>query len=924
MTWMLEIGLMILDAEWVPEKGFYVWCTDKENHTVELDSWRDRVFSRHKASFYGTFLEETSIGKHEAVLLSPWLALDFFANAMDGSLLTIECSGKVQEYMMAAKPLYEVLESGEFMPDFSQWREGTFGWKTDGELDEFSTKWLSSSLLDWTREDSGLREAWEEITEDYPLIVSTETDSFVDEQNWLELIGWKKDETPFQVILRIDEPEVDNGNWKLETILQNKNDSDDQMVWHGIMPRKWEAYANRVERDHELWGKIVPTLKGRYEGIAGEITELEAWDFLMEDSQRLINAGVEIQLPAWWQAIKEAQMAVKAKVKTSASTSGRQSFVGLKSIIDFDWRFSTNGVELSEDEFMQLVDQKRRLINIRGKWIKLDPAFMKQVQSILQKANKEGLHFRDVLEQELLRGEDGAAEGFEDDNRAFAKIEIQLNRHLSNMIKQLTEITELPKVDVPTSFKGELRPYQQHGVEWLLFLRRFGFGACLADDMGLGKTIQMIAYFLTVKEQSSQSKPALIICPTSVLGNWQKELEKFGPTLNVHLHYGPNRGKGEDFKAAVKGADVVLTSYGLSHLDFEELSDHEWSTVCLDEAQNIKNAHTKQSRSIRKLHGEHHIALTGTPMENRLTELWSIYDFTNAGYLGSLGQFQKRYVAPIEKDRDTEKIEQVQRLIRPFLLRRTKLDKEVALNLPEKLEQKEYCPLTVEQASLYEQLVKDTFEQVEQLAGMQRKGLILKMLSKLKQVCDHPALYLKEGQPKDILGRSSKMEKLSELVANIREQNESCLIFTQYIFMGEMIREELEKQFGESVLFLNGSVSKAHRDAMIEDFQDGKHSILILSLKAGGTGLNLTAANHVIHYDRWWNPAVENQATDRAYRIGQSRFVHVHKFISTGTLEEKIDDMLEQKQSLNDQIIQSESWITELSTTELKDLFTLR
>ncbi len=433
----------------------------------------------------------------------------------------------------------------------------------------------------------------------------------------------------------------------------------------------------------------------------------------------------------------------------------------------------------------------------------------------------------------------------------------------------------------------------------------------------------MIAYFLHVKESGRQKTPHLIIAPTSVLGNWQRELQTFAPDLSVALHYGPRRIKGDDFAAHYENADVVLTSYGLSHADSEELSSVTWSTICLDEAQNIKNAHTKQSRAIRKLKGLHHIALSGTPMENRLTELWSIFDFMNKGYLGSLTGFHKRYVLPIEKDRDEKRIGQLQQLIRPFLLRRTKRDEEVALNLPEKLEEKEFIPLSAEQASLYEQLVKDTFDHMTSLTGMQRKALILSMLGRLKQICDHPALYLKEEQTELLAGRSVKLEKLLELMTAIRAQNESCLIFTQYIQMGNMMKRLLEKTFGEPVQFLNGSLSKQERDTLVEKFQRKEYPTLILSLKAGGTGLNLTAANHVIHYDRWWNPAVENQATDRAYRIGQERFVHVHKMITTGTIEEKIDAMLESKQTLNDQIIQSENWITELSTQELEELFTL-
>ena len=355
-------------------------------------------------------------------------------------------------------------------------------------------------------------------------------------------------------------------------------------------------------------------------------------------------------------------------------------------------------------------------------------------------------------------------------------------------------------------------------------------------------------------------------------------------------------------------------------MDTEEFESILWSSISIDEAQNIKNAGTKQSKAVRRLRGGHHIALTGTPMENRLSELWSIFDFTNHGYLGSLGQFQKKFVIPIEKDEKKEKVNELQSLIRPFLMRRTKKDEEVALNLPDKQEQKEYCPLTTEQASLYEQLVRDTFAEIEKLSGFERKGLILQMLSRLKQLCNHPALYLKEkSAERQLLDRSNKLEKLVDLVDSVLDAGESCLIFTQYIEMGEMIRATIKKKFGVEVPFLNGSVPKTQRDSMIERFQNHEFPVFLLSLKAGGTGLNLTAANHVIHYDRWWNPAVENQATDRAYRIGQSRFVHVHKLICTGTLEEKIDAMLEKKQHLNDQIIQSENWITELSTDELKD-----
>lgn len=914
---MMVIGeTFVIHAEWVADKGFYIWCTTEDGNELTINNWKRNLFAWHEATFYGTFLEENNFQHHDAVLLSPWQAFTYFGELPVNSLIEVELSENAELYHTISRSLLPLIKEGDFMPDFDYWRKSErFGWKPIGtEVTGFAAEWFSEAITDWIQMDSTLSDSWEEIASTFPLVKSTAgAESVVDENNWLERIGWKEDLTPFDVMLQIEEPEMDNGSWKLQTVLRSKKKP---YKTHMVLPKEWAPFEEKITSDQEMWSKLVPWLRDE-EGIIHELTERQAWDFLTETSSRLIDAGVGILLPSWWQAIKDAQLAIKAKVKTSAG-GGRQSFVGLQSIINFDWRFSTNGVELSEEEFMSLVNEQRRLINIRGKWIKLDPAFIKQVQSILERANKEGLHIRDVLEQELLSLSEKAEHEEQEAARAFAGVQIELNRHLSHMITQLTDIQEIPQAVIPETFRGELRPYQQQGVDWLLFLRKFGFGACLADDMGLGKTIQMIAYFLAVKE--SGAKPALIICPTSVLGNWQKELEKFGPDLRVHLHYGANRLKGEEFTQQVNEADIVLTSYGLSHPDEEEISAYDWGTICLDEAQNIKNAQTKQSRAIRKLKSDHNIALTGTPMENRLTELWSIFDFINRGYLGSLGGFQKRFVSPIEKDHDQETIAQLQRLIKPFLLRRTKNDEAVALNLPDKLEQKEYCPLTVEQASIYEQLVKDTLEQVEQLAGIQRKGLILKMLGQLKQVCDHPALYLKEAAPKNVDDRSAKMEKLLELVDHIRDQNESCLIFTQYIQMGEMIQDVLSKRYNESVKFLNGSAAKVQRDKMIEGFQNREYNILILSLKAGGTGLNLTEANHVIHYDRWWNPAVENQATDRAYRIGQKRFVHVHKLIATGTLEEKIDEMLEKKQSLNDEIITSENWITELSTTELKEL----
>lgn len=910
---MFTTTSLVICAEKIGDHQYSIWCTDEAGTFLSLKQWQQYAFIWHTSSFYGTDLRVSD----NCILLSPWQAVEFFGKQPVNSLLNISFSSDLAYTLQTAELIFQLVQTGNFMPDYSSWQKGKLGWKPkDNTVKEIDLPWFSAAVSDLLERSAGAKRAWDQLVETYPLLTSFEG-HFLDEQDWLEKIGWRLNDRPFQIGFRLNEPEQDGGIWKMEMFLRDQTDKNSLLLYKGksSLPAKWRKYTDTIEREQQRLTAIVPWLA--FENGEALLSEQEAWRFLFEASETFIKSGIEILLPSWWQAVKQSSLALKAHVNTVPK--GR-SFVGMNSLIDFNWRIATNGVELTEEEFEQLVEQKRRLVNIRGKWIMLDPSMIEQMKKMLKRAEKEGLHIFDILEQEFGRNRE---EGDELE-RPFAGIEIKLNSTLKKMVKQLGELSEIPSVSMPKHFAGTLRPYQKQGLDWLLFLRRFGFGACLADDMGLGKTVQMIAYFQYVKEREKPETPALIIVPTSVLGNWQKEIEKFAPQLNVYLHYGQNRKKGEAFQKKVLGSDIVLTSYGLSHVDFDELSSVHWSSLCIDEAQNIKNAHTKQSRSIRKLNSHQRIALTGTPIENRLTELWAIFDFINKGLLGSLHQFQKQYVLPIEKGEKPDKIQKLRSMIRPFLLRRTKRDEHVALNLPEKQEQKEYVPLTVEQASLYEQLVKDTFEEVMKADGFERKALILKMLGKLKQICNHPALYFKEEASSPLQGRSHKIDKLLELVEAILDQDESCLIFTQYIQMGKMLQNLLEKTFKIDVLFLHGGLSKTERDKLVETFQNGGSRLFILSLKAGGTGLNLTAANHVIHFDRWWNPAVENQATDRAYRIGQKRFVHVHKLITTGTIEEKIDDMIEKKQALNEELIQSDNWITELSTEELKDLIALR
>lgn len=859
----------------------------------------------------------------------------------------------------------------------------------------------------------GSQAAAADLRREFPLLFAKEHAALagIGERDWLFAIGWKADDAPFRPVLQLlepDEPEPsgdwpgDDGSWPsagafgrdadafgqdadafgrdggafgrdadnareaaepvwlLKLALQDKLEQaavytirlSDTGEPFGSWPVAWTAQVReRASGWLERLKAVLPTelLARGGDVLAEPLSNEAAWRFLTVDSRRLLDAGWQVLLPAWWEAARKKRPRLRAKV--AASGSGRSLF-GLDALIDFDWRVAIGDAELSEAEFAALVARNERLVRFRGQWIHLDPGLLAQIRRAMASVGNGGrrLSFQDALQFHLLG--DGEAGGDEDgrspEDEERIKLEIELNEQLIQLMGQLGQQAAWPKLEPPEGLRAELRSYQRDGYGWLSFLRQFGLGACLADDMGLGKTVQFIAYLLRIKEQAAAAalRPSLIVCPTSVLGNWQKEIGRFAPSLDVLLHYGSKRLEGESFRKEAARADVVLTSYATAALDQETLQGVNWATICLDEAQNIKNASTKQSSAVRSLPADHRIALTGTPIENRLSELWSIYDFINPGYLGSAKAFNERFVGAVEKERDERRTADLQKLVKPFMLRRKKKDASIQLDLPEKNEMKTYVHLSVEQGALYDSTVNELMERMRTLEGIERKGAILAALTKLKQLCDHPALLTKEPLPENaaelaggrfdaeaLIGRSSKLERLMAMVKELREEGDRCLIFTQYIGMGELLKHVLEHELQEQVLYLNGSTTKTARDRMIERFQapadesgdSPSPGVFILSLKAGGVGLNLTAASHVFHFDRWWNPAVENQATDRAYRMGQTRDVQVHKFIALGTLEERIDEMLESKLQLSENVIStSEGWITELSTDALRDLFTLR
>jgi SNF2 family DNA or RNA helicase len=639
----------------------------------------------------------------------------------------------------------------------------------------------------------------------------------------------------------------------------------------------------------------------------------EAYQFLTEKAWLLEQAGFGVLLPAWWtRKGTKLRLSMRANVKSPKMQGG--SRLSLEEIIQFDWEVALGDQVLSLKELEALARLKAPLVRMRGQWVQLSADEIQAALNFWRKRQTGRATAREIVQMALGKADAPGGVKFEG---------VQAQGWIKDLLAQLEGHRPFAEMEVPAGFNGTLRPYQIRGYSWLAFLKQWELGACLADDMGLGKTAETLA-LIEREWRRNGHHPTLIVCPTSVISNWQKEAERFTPNLPVMVHHGVARAKGPAFKKEATRHAMVISSYSLLQRDAAILQELDWGVVVLDEAQNIKNPETKQARAARSLKACFRIALTGTPVENNVGDLWSIMEFLNPGMLGSQTEFKRVFFVPIQFQRDQEAAQRLKRLTGPFILRRLKTDKKVIADLPEKMEMKVFCTLTKEQATLYAAVVKDADKSLEESEGIKRKGVVLATLSKLKQVCNHPAQFL--GDNSAIPGRSGKLARLTEMLEEVLSSGERALIFTQFAEMGQIIQRHLQETFGREALFLHGTVAKKQRDRMVERFQAaGGPSLFVLSLKAGGTGLNLTAASHVFHFDRWWNPAVENQATDRAFRIGQSRNVQVHKFVCGGTLEEKIDEMIEHKKEIAGSIVGAgEAWLTELSTAQLRKLFALR
>jgi len=733
---------------------------------------------------------------------------------------------------------------------------------------------------------------------------------------------------PARATFRLSGPETEDretsagSSWRLEFLLQSRADPSllvpAEQAWHddGSL-RRWldrpqELLLTELGRASRIFPELAPALRT---ARPSELT-LDAdgaYRFLSGTAAVLDEAGFGVLLPSWWDRRRKLGLALSAHTPVDGVVSKAGKF-GRDQLVEFRWELAVGDDTLTQEEIAALAGTKAPLIRLRGQWVAVDPEQLRRGLEFLERKPTGRKTAAEILAL--------AASHPDDIDTPLEVTAVRADGWLGDLLGGAAAQSLRP-LEPPDGFTAALRPYQQRGLSWLAFLSSLGLGSCLADDMGLGKTVQLLAVETLQRHQDPDAGPTLLLCPMSLVGTWQREAAKFAPGLRVYAHHGGARLHGDALRELLDQTDLIVSTYTTATRDIDELAGYEWSRVVLDEAQAVKNSLSRAAKAVRRLRAEHRVALTGTPMENRLAELWSIMDFLNPGLLGSSERFRARYAIPIERHGQPEPAERLRAVTRPYILRRLKTDPAIIDDLPEKIENKQYCQLTTEQASLYQAVVADMMDKIENTEGIERRGNVLAAMAKLKQVCNHPAQLLHDRSP--VGRRSGKVIRLEEILEEILAEGDRVLCFTQFTEFAELLVPHLAARFGSDVAYLHGGTQKKRRDEMVARFQSGDGpSVFLLSLKAGGTGLNLTAANHVVHLDRWWNPAVENQATDRAFRIGQRRTVQVHKFICTGTLEEKIDEMIEEKKALADLVVtDGEGWLTELSTRDLREVFAL-
>ena len=783
---------------------------------------------------------------------------------------------------------------------------------------------------------------------------------------------WKDSITSvdLQLVFLVEEPQEDEDPeetiWPIRVLVRSGTDSPRPVKQEQLDRGSVEKL--RDARRHAF--DVAPRLKynsGQASPYGGDwdvyLSTEQLVEFVTHDAAALRKAGFTVMLPKSW-----SHMETKAKLETveahDPAEGSTKAHIGMEKLVNYDWKLSVGDTQLTDSEMEELVQSKSGLIKLRGEWVMADTQSLNKIQQYMREladtARRRALKELEKLAATAEMARQLGQPGWEELVAEVERRRKEFNEGEEEAVVSLADLREMAlksmaedpiaftgsewhasllggmettapdRVDIPDTVHAELRDYQRRGVDWLYWMSQNNIGAVLADDMGLGKTLQLLSLLAVEKAASDDAawNPTLVVAPTSVVGNWAREAARFVPDFTVLVQHGTGRLKDEDLVEAAQAADVVITSYGTVARDFLTLSKVDWDRVVLDEAQAIKNAATRSSKAVRAIPSRHRVALTGTPIENRLSEMRSILDYCNPGILGSASFFRNHFAKSIEREGSDVMAERLRLLTAPFILRRLKTDPNIIDDLPEKSEQIITVRMTDEQAALYKALVNDVDEALKKKEGMSRRGLVLASLTRIKQICNHPAHFLGDGSAVTIKGRhrSGKVEELMRIIDQAIESRERVLIFTQYRAFGDILQPYLSDQLGCDIPFLHGGVSKNRRDHMVEDFQapDGA-PVMLLSLKAGGTGLNLTAASIVVHMDRWWNPAVENQATDRAFRIGQERNVQVYKIITRGTMEEKIQDILDGKTQLAGAVVgEGEGWLTELTPEQLAELMSYK
>jgi superfamily II DNA or RNA helicase len=748
--------------------------------------------------------------------------------------------------------------------------------------------------------------------------------------HWREAVTGRV--APARACLELFTPPEGEELWELRFSLQAEADPSLRLPAGGVWARgdnPLQLGEVEVEQPGELllegMGRalqVFPPIERGLDAAAPEamqITPAEAFVLVRTAAAQLRDVGVGVVLPP----SLSGGLASRLGLAITAELPTRSRGFSLGESLEWSWELMIGGVTLSLRDLERLQAKRSPLVQHKGAWIELRPADLRNAERFC--AADPGLSLDDALR---LTASDGET------LMRLPVHQFSAGPRLQAVLEQYHQQKAPDPLPAPEGFAGQLRPYQERGLGWLAFLHRFDQGACLADDMGLGKTIQLLAFLQHLKAEQELRRPVLLVAPTSVLTNWKREAAGFTPELGVREHYGPRRPSSPAALAkALEGVDLVLTSYGLLQRDSELLETVDWQGVVIDEAQAIKNPSAKQSQAARDLgrpgkNARFRIALTGTPVENRVSELWALMDFLNPRVLGDEPFFRQRYRVPIERYGDMSSLRDLKARVGPFILRRLKTDKAIITDLPEKVELLEWVGLAPEQVKLYRKTVDESLDAIARAPLGKKHGQVLALLTKLKQICNHPALALKEDVvDSGFAGRSAKVQRLEEILEEVIEAGDRALLFTQFAEWGHLLKAYLQQRWRRDVPFLHGGTSKTERQAMVDRFQEDPRGpqLFLLSLKAGGVGLNLTRASHVFHIDRWWNPAVENQATDRAYRIGQQNRVLVHKFITSGSVEEKIDRMIREKSRLAAEIVGSgEDWLGGLDMGQLKELVALQ